>query len=391
MDQQLISGITYLFVALIIGVIATLFFVLNPLKPEDSQRIPVRYFTLLFFANSCFYITLLISPFISSLLAITLANIFFTTALHSLRLGLRWRANLSDTHLINDIYFWINLFIVLILNYSLYYFVDNSLEFRQVVSSLNLFLIYIFSTKYVFRDKAKPSAGEFRFQRILYVLIPLPFFVIVPNFLFTDVFLSQSLNFVWMILQTIILFGSLTLLLLSDVIDMHYKNSVTDPLTQLFNRRHFMDQASVLISSANRYCFPMSVIICDIDQFKKVNDGYGHNVGDKVIVAFAQLLKSKAREEDVTARFGGEEFIILLPQTDAQGAANLAERMRSAAENMVISADGIMLNVTASFGVATFDNTINIEDNIKHADEAMYRAKQAGRNQVNMYHQDEQV
>lgn len=394
MDHLLISRVTYLFVALIIGVIATFFFLLNPLKSNESQRISLRYFTLLFLCNSCFYVALLISPFSSNLLSIILANTFFTMALHSLRFGLRWRTNLTNSHLYKDGYFWGNLIIVLMLNVVLFYIIDNSLQLRQVVSSINLLLIYFVATKSVCIETANPSYGEKNFQRILYILIPLPFFVIVPNFLFTDDFLNQSLNFIWMILQTIILFGSLTLLLFSDVIDVHYKNSITDSLTKLFNRRHFMEQASVMISSANRHRFPMSIILCDIDQFKQVNDSHGHNVGDKVIVAFAHVLQNEAREEDVVARFGGEEFIVLLPQTDAQGAVILAERMRQAAENLVIPTDNVVLNFTVSFGVATFDSSINIEENIKHADEALYLAKQVGRNKVKVYqevHQDQNV
>ncbi|GHE91663.1 GGDEF domain-containing protein [Thalassotalea profundi] len=390
MDHQLISGITYLFVALIIGVIATLFFLLNPLKSDENQQISIRYFTLLFLSNSCFYVALLVTPFVSHLLSIILANTFFTLALHSLRFGLRWRANVTNNHLYQDAYFWVNLILILFLNVWLFYIFENSFEIRQVVSSINLLLIYIIAIKYIFIDKSHPSSGEKKFQRILYVLIPLPFFVIVPNFLFTDDFLNQSLNFVWMIIQTIILFGSLMLLLFSDVIDMHYRNSITDSLSGLFNRRHFMEQASVMISSANRHRFPMSIILCDIDQFKQVNDSYGHNAGDKVIVAFAQALQSQAREEDVVARFGGEEFIVLLPQTDAEGAVISAERMRTTAENIVVSTGKAILNFTVSFGVATFDNSINIEANIKHADEALYLAKKAGRNQVKMYSENSQ-
>ena len=286
--------------------------------------------------------------------------------------------------------FWNNLILVLFVNIVLFYLIDNRFELRQVVSSVNLLFIYIIATKYIYIDKSTPSSGEKKFQRILYVLIPLPFFVIVPNFLFTDDFLNQSLNFVWMILQTIILFGSLMLLLFSDVIDMHYRNSITDSLSGLFNRRHFMEQANVMISSANRHKFPMSIILCDIDKFKQINDRFGHNAGDKVIVALARALQSQAREEDIVARFGGEEFILLLPQTNAQGAAISAERMRSAAEKIVISTEKYTINFTVSFGVATFDNSMNIEENIKHADEALYLAKHAGRNQVKMYQEDPQ-
>ena len=146
-----------------------------------------------------------------------------------------------------------------------------------------------------------------------------------------------------------------------------------------------MSQASAMISSANRHAFPMSIILCDIDHFKQVNDNYGHNIGDKVLVEFANILKHQAREEDVVARFGGEEFIILLPQTNAHGAKALATRMCEATRKILMQSPKGEFQFTASFGVASFDSSINIEDNIKNADDALYLAKESGRDQVVVY------
>lgn len=385
MDPQFISGLSYLFVATMTGVIATLYFSFSPLKFDFNQRTSISYFSLLFLSYSCFYITYALRPFINVDMSILLANSFFILAIHSLRYGLMWRVGRTQRHLHQDAIFWLNLSLIFLINYFLLFKLYDSLAYRQVVSSVNLFLVYVFASRFIIDKIDSPSKGEKIFKTTIWVLMPFPLIVLVPSAFYPDPFFNASLVLVWMTLQTIALFGGLTFLLLSDVIDMHYRNSVTDPLTKLFNRRHFMTQAAAMISSANRHAFPMSIILCDIDHFKQVNDNHGHNVGDKVLVKFADILKNQAREEDVVARFGGEEFIILLPQTNAHGAKALARRMCEVTRGIIIESPHGEFQFTASFGVATFDSTINIEENIKNADEALYLAKESGRNQVMVY------
>ncbi|WP_448568266.1 GGDEF domain-containing protein [Thalassotalea ganghwensis] len=385
MDPKLISGFAYLFVATMTGVIATLYFSFSPLKFDYNQRTTIRYFSLLFLSYSCFYVVYATRPFIDADLSVLLANFFFTLAMHCLRYGLMWRVGRTHKHIYQDMAFWVNLGVIIVINYILLFKLSDSLSSRQMVSSWNLFLVYIAASRFIVDKIDNPSKGEKIFRTTVWVLMPFPLIVLIPSVFYHDPFINASLVLVWLTLQTIALFGGLTFLLLSDVIDMHYRNSVTDPLTKLFNRRHFMAQASAMISSAHRHAFPMSVILCDIDHFKQVNDSYGHNIGDKVIVKFANILKNQAREEDVVARFGGEEFIILLPQTNADGAKALATRMCEATRKLVINCPQGEFQFTASFGVATFDSTINIEENIKNADEALYLAKESGRNQVVVY------
>lgn len=161
--------------------------------------------------------------------------------------------------------------------------------------------------------------------------------------------------------------------------------ATTDPLTGLYNRRYFAQVARHLFESAKRYSKPLSVMLLDIDRFKSINDTYGHDTGDLALKVLADILKNSIRESDIACRFGGEEFIILLPETTAEDAEKLADRIRSKVENSSVPlSDGKELRYTVSIGVAQVDLSVdeNIEPAIKRADEALYRAKEEGRNRV---------
>lgn len=156
--------------------------------------------------------------------------------------------------------------------------------------------------------------------------------------------------------------------------------AATDELTKLYNRRYFNERLAAELSAARRHEYPLAMIMIDLDHFKVVNDTYGHNEGDKVLKAFADLLREMIRAEDVAARWGGEEFIIILPHTSCDPAAALAERIRVAFEQHSGSTTAMALS--ASFGVVQLEDTDDPEILIRRADDALYRAKHEGRNLV---------
>lgn len=161
------------------------------------------------------------------------------------------------------------------------------------------------------------------------------------------------------------------------------RDARVDALTQLTNRRGFLEQAEVARSVAVRHQRPLAAVILDIDLFKNINDRHGHAMGDEVLVKVGQILTQLTRSSDCVARWGGEEFIMLLPDTDLVTATDFAERIRRALPEMAILAkDGARIQITASFGVAQLQPGQDLEKLIIAADNALYSVKQSGRNRV---------
>ena len=153
------------------------------------------------------------------------------------------------------------------------------------------------------------------------------------------------------------------------------RQAITDDLTGLVNRRRFIEALDAEIERARRFGSPLTVVLADLDNFKRVNDEHGHHAGDDVLRSFAGLLRSHVRDVDVGGRIGGEEFAIVLPETDSAGAASVAERIRE-------SLAAVPIGITSSFGVAELSSGQSGDDLLRTADAALYRAKEAGKNQV---------
>ncbi len=161
------------------------------------------------------------------------------------------------------------------------------------------------------------------------------------------------------------------------------KQAVTDHLTNLFNRRFFEDALHREATRSLRTKQPFCLIGLDLDHLKKINDTYGHSMGDKAIATIANVIIKNARSVDIPSRFGGEEFFIILPGIDAKGGIAAAERIRSSIESAEI--EGLESGITASLGVASFiEQTTNIDELFEMCDKAMYSSKQKGRNQVTL-------
>lgn len=160
--------------------------------------------------------------------------------------------------------------------------------------------------------------------------------------------------------------------------------AMTDPLTRLRNRRAFFDNGNKALARARRYRGDLSVMLLDIDFFKKINDAYGHQSGDEALVAVAGILQSLARAEDTVARMGGEEFAMLLPDTNLLGTAVLAERVRAAIEKERFILGGKMVPITISIGVAArgADPADTVDQLLNIADKRLYLAKRHGRNRI---------
>jgi diguanylate cyclase (GGDEF)-like protein len=174
-----------------------------------------------------------------------------------------------------------------------------------------------------------------------------------------------------------------------------YQQATLDELTGLYNKNFFMQRIKEEIKKAWRFKQPLSLIFIDLDYFKKINDNYGHQIGDQLLAEFGGFIKNLIRDYDVACRFGGEEFVILLPHTKLDNAFDLAERLREKVAEHLFCSPAKNLKITASFGVSALIDLpeppkqlneeildINMENLVNRADEALYQAKKAGRNHV---------
>ncbi len=164
--------------------------------------------------------------------------------------------------------------------------------------------------------------------------------------------------------------------------------SITDPLTGIYNRSYLNERLPQEIKRSIRYKRALSLILCDLDHFKLVNDQYGHVAGDAVLKGFVNCVVASIREQiDWTARYGGEEFLIVLPETDFKGAMHLAERLRKVVSQTPFQIDDQEIRISSSFGVSGFspealNANLSVDDMLKRVDKYLYQSKDGGRNRV---------
>lgn len=174
-----------------------------------------------------------------------------------------------------------------------------------------------------------------------------------------------------------------------NIFEKAAKSSQTDSLTGLFNRRFLDNELAKEISRTKRHKAPLSVLFLDLDDFKRINDTFGHIAGDKVLKNVAHIICSEKRTEDLAARYGGEEMVVILPETAKAKALILGERIRRRVEKMVLTYEGQTIGLTVSGGLASFP--VDATDGLtllKYADDAMYRAKTAGKNNISLFSED---
>ena len=210
-----------------------------------------------------------------------------------------------------------------------------------------------------------------------------------------EVFSLKTLSELMSTFSPFVLVGYLTTMLSSDI---HYARqqivsaSETDELTKLPNMRAFNDLLQKESARFKRYNKPFSIMMIDIDHLKTVNDRFGHETGNRLIVMAANSINERIRSADVVARYGGDEFIMLLPETDAGQLRELAERIRTAVENTAFDEQGQRISTTVSIGVASCPtDAVSSKDLIHKADSALYRSKRTGKNRTTLWRQDQDI
>lgn len=170
---------------------------------------------------------------------------------------------------------------------------------------------------------------------------------------------------------------------ISELKDFFEDQSQHDGLTNLFNHRAFIERMGEEMHRTQRQHSPLTMMMLDLDHFKRLNDTYGHSTGDEVLIATAKSIESIARQSDIVGRYGGEEFCIALPDTGLEGAIELAERLLKTIRDTIIKTpQGEQISITTSIGISQWDETCSISDFIHAADQALYQAKERGRNQL---------
>ncbi len=169
---------------------------------------------------------------------------------------------------------------------------------------------------------------------------------------------------------------------LQEALEINKKLATTDELTGLYNRRYFMDKLAQQKALSERDDSDFVIVFCDLDHFKNINDTFGHQQGDVVLQKFSEILTTSIREIDYAARFGGEEFVCLLVNTDIENAIKVTERIRDSLESYNFSDIAPSLHATVSIGISNFKQFNTIQETLMNADNRMYRAKHLGRNKV---------
>ena len=210
----------------------------------------------------------------------------------------------------------------------------------------------------------------------LYVILVLLF--IILNFVSINTILVKILIFL------IIVYGALLIIKIiryESYVDLIIKENTIDPLTRVYNRRYLFNSINKEIQRKRRYKDIFSIIVLDIDNFKSLNDAYGHLVGDKVLRTLGNLLKKHTRNLDIPCRYGGEEFVVILPGTNLAGAEIVANKIRCEFLKYTFRLGNKRFSRTLSGGIAEYKSG-NAEDLIKKADKALYKAKKSGKNLI---------
>lgn len=284
----------------------------------------------------------------------------------------------------------IALFALAILSCSTSQLLTDSPFLRLNLIVTNIILVTVLMGYHIKKKKNAPSTfGE----RVTFIVIGFSIFTYCcyPFAMMWSQSKLQYLSFSLplQVLQLHLWIIALLVLILSDVIDIYRKQAITDAMTGLSNRGHFFKTCSTLLESNTSG----SLIYCDIDNFKRINDTFGHSGGDVVIIAFSELLKEIAHVDAVTARLGGEEFVSFLPNVPLKEAKTLANNLRIEAEKLNVINESKTISFTVSFGIATVKRTDQaqsyeeiLDNALQEADIALYQAKGAGRNTVITQH-----
>ena len=271
-----------------------------------------------------------------------------------------------------------------------YTYFNPDFNIRVIIVNSSLIIMSFNIIRLIFSNCSKAQQSFCIFAVIPFLLIFLISAMRIVPYLFgnplpENLFSSSSYAFLIILYGVLVVWISFSIVFISaNALQNQLSNiALTDSLTGTLNRRGLEEAVQQEIARAKRNHSPLSLIITDLDHFKIVNDRYGHQAGDAVLVHTVQLYRKLLRTEDLLVRYGGEEFVIVLPGVDVTRAFSIAERLRAASEENILIFKNQSIPVTSSFGLSgLYEKSIGHETLIKQADDALYRAKKDGRNTV---------
>jgi len=330
---------------------------------------------------------------IPNILSIVLSNLVIVTATILFLEGVRrFRGAFAAGRI-----FVVSLLVLYTLAIAHYTYIDENTGVRIIIFSLSVAVVSAWVAWELLRNAPPDLRFSFRFTGTLFAmhalfmvarsimtfLSPGPNELLMPNLIQTFTFLCSLLLGITWTFGFVMLNGErLEVDLKIAQVELE-RLAATDYLTGIANHRSFFEAGEREIQRARRYGHPLAVLMIDLDHFKQVNDTYGHAAGDRVLVETTAAIRRLLRDLDVFGRLGGEEFAILLPETDLTGSRTTAERLRAAIAEIAIDAENVSLKVTISVGITLLSpDDPGLDAVLKRADDAMYEAKRGGRNRV---------
>ncbi|WP_245884118.1 GGDEF domain-containing protein [Vibrio albus] len=345
------------------------------IREPDAPRKAKPFFVSFFLTSAIIILLLSVVPTFHSPLEHKIMDIFFILNIAVLSIGMAVR---FQKYFIERVYY-IFLFFYLIFHMTGPYYLILPVIFGIINS---IFIIWLILTR-----QPKPNRADFGLIVTLLMWFSVLLFDLSNHISHDHQDFLSKLMLTNLIFAPAFIFGVGIFLLASYMMDSNIlleRLASKDELTDMLNRRALFEKITAQIDYLKRKNQPASIIIADIDYFKKINDSYGHDAGDEAIRHFSSIIKGVIRNYDISARYGGEEFIIFLPGVNTDTALTVAERIRSQCESNVLSYKENNIYFTASFGVSEFQFDKRPDVSINIADQALYTSKHTGRNRVSL-------
>lgn len=393
-DSVELDDLSLVILSLLITVImttflATLLTMLSPAKYVGENRRSIQYFQFMFLFLAISYVVLVFSEHLPEMVHQILNTVISCIAAGCFVSGFYTRFNIELGFYRNRIFWFLTIALSLFNGFKqdIIPMVDAFLPGATGLTHILMLLVYVICIinciQLLIVNRKSEKTSSLTIAGMFLVLLVALYLMFVP-LIFRSAEVQIAQTAMGIVLFLFIFGGVIGTMFMEDLVNLHRKQAITDVLTGLKNRRYFLEQSALQHQKASDNNSPLSILICDIDNFKAINDNFGHTVGDKVIAKFAKTLKQMVRSEDIVARFGGEEFVALLPGIDVEQAMKIAERLRQTVADELIETEEKDIYVTVSIGVADCTGT-GVEKGLVNADRALYNAKDYGRNQVCLY------